>query len=373
MKYLGKFLALILMFSFIGCEEDDTVIVASAVSPPVLAPQLNGATVILTEETASNIAVTFTWSPADFDVTTVESYELLMGIAGNDFATPHSFGNTTSTFVSLTAGELNTLIQDTFEQTVEKDADDNTIPVQMEAKVIASLGSSLSMESDPINFSVVPFELTGPIPVKDLFFVGPATIAGWENNNGNQALFRDPENSDLHHYTGFFAADAFKILEILGQWQPQWGTNDGTSVEVNDGTGSDPGVFSIATEGYYTFQINLAEATFSIDPFDATAAPTYTTVGYIGSARTGDDTGWNSDIDFTQSTFDQHIWFATDVTLFDGEMKFRADDDWAVNWGSDTFFSGAATQDGPNIPVTAGVYDIWFNDLDGRYLFILKE
>jgi starch-binding outer membrane protein SusE/F len=63
----------------------------------------------------------------------------------------------------------------------------------------------------------------------------------------------------------------------------------------------------------------------------------------------------------------------TGIELFDGETKFRADDDWAVNWGSNTEFTGFASQDGPNIPVTAGMYDVWFNDLTETYVFVRLE
>ena len=52
-------------------------------------------------------------------------------------------------------------------------------------------------------------------------------------------------------------------------------------------------------------------------------------------------------------------------------MKFRADNAWDVDWGSNTPISGTGTQGGSNIPVSvAGTYDIWFNDITGNYIFI---
>lgn len=63
----------------------------------------------------------------------------------------------------------------------------------------------------------------------------------------------------------------------------------------------------------------------------------------------------------------------SDVALIDGEIKFRANDAWDVNWGSDTALTGLGTMGGPNIPVAEGTYDIWFNDLDGRYILIPQE
>ena len=56
------------------------------------------------------------------------------------------------------------------------------------------------------------------------------------------------------------------------------------------------------------------------------------------------------------------MWKITQ-TLTDGKMKFRANNSWDVNWGDN----------GGDIIVTAGKYDIWFNDLDRRYTFIVAQ
>ena len=54
----------------------------------------------------------------------------------------------------------------------------------------------------------------------------------------------------------------------------------------------------------------------------------------------------------------------------DGEVKFRAEGDWAVNWGVEDFPSGVGTQDGPNIVVTnGGTYGVVFNSATGEYAF----
>ena len=73
----------------------------------------------------------------------------------------------------------------------------------------------------------------------------------------------------------------------------------------------------------------------------------------------------------TQSEFNPHIWYMEDVVLSDGPLKFRANLAWDVNWGGATFPSGEAT--GDDIQATAGTYDVWFNTLDGRYIFIPQE
>lgn len=65
---------------------------------------------------------------------------------------------------------------------------------------------------------------------------------------------------------------------------------------------------------------------------------------------------------------DPTIWRLR-IELVDGEAKFRADNDWAVNWGAGDFPSGIAEQDGANIPIPAGDYKITFNTLTGAYNF----
>ena len=65
----------------------------------------------------------------------------------------------------------------------------------------------------------------------------------------------------------------------------------------------------------------------------------------------GDFNGWGGDVDMTFNVND-NCWEAT-ATVSDGGLKFRANHDWAINWGGDT---EGLTQDGANINVSAGTY-----------------
>lgn len=193
--------------------------------------------------------------------------------------------------------------------------------------------------------------------------VGKFTAPGCNNNNNNPPLFRDPANKDLYVYTGFFAVGEFKILEKLGQWQPQYGTNEGSAISKNAGGGTDPGNFAITTAGHYTFTVNLTANTFTLVPFTGVADVYYPTVGIIGNSTPG---GWDSSTAMTNLTFDKHIWHIT-ATVTNGEIKFRANDAWTISWGALTPISGKAELGSPsNIPIVAGTYKLWFNSLDGR-------
>ncbi|MDO7853593.1 T9SS type A sorting domain-containing protein [Hymenobacter convexus] len=97
-----------------------------------------------------------------------------------------------------------------------------------------------------------------------------------------------------------------------------------------------------------------------------------TTVGIIGSAtpRTATNTtGWDASTPMTLTTAGGHDWTIT-INLTAEEVKFRANNDWTINWGAATFPTGTGTQGGPNIPIaTAGRYTVRFNDVTGAYQF----
>jgi outer membrane receptor protein involved in Fe transport len=53
-------------------------------------------------------------------------------------------------------------------------------------------------------------------------------------------------------------------------------------------------------------------------------------------------------------------------------VKFRANNAWAVNWGSTAFPAGTGTPNGPDIPIaTAGSYTVQLDDVTGAYQFTL--
>jgi hypothetical protein len=113
--------------------------------------------------------------------------------------------------------------------------------------------------------------------------------------------------------------------------------------------------------GEYRITFNASTAAFNF-----TAVDKYATVGIIGSATVG---GWNEDFNLTQDANNPSIWY-TQMTLSDGEVKFRADDTWVANWGNSDFPIGDAIRNGQNIPVQAGEYVVQFNVSTFQYSFI---
>lgn len=145
------------------------------------------------------------------------------------------------------------------------------------------------------------------------------------------------------NYTGFMYLNqnGFKFCT-----QQNWdGTNYGGEFF---GQESD-NIMMAETEAYYKVDVDLSTKKYTLTPI--------TTIGIIGSASPN---GWDSDVDMTYvpynaETKEPGYWEAKDITLASGEIKFRANDDWAINWGGDV---NALTQGGDNISVDAGTYDI---------------
>lgn len=224
-----------------------------------------------------------------------------------------------------------------------------------------SVGGTINKVSQVVSVKVTPY-----VAFKNLFFVGDATAAGWNTNNNNQALYRDASNTNKFYFTGKFGTSMFKLLEILGDntWQPQWGLKGGV---VANSDGGEPEPFTVSTAGYYSFEVDILAKTYSITPYSG-AMTTYTSIDLAGDLN-----NWSGSTVLTQSSFDPHQWYIKDLVVSsNGEAKFRANGSWDVNWGAGSEFSGQGTQGGANIPLNAGTYDVYFNDIDGRYVFVKK-
>lgn len=367
------------IFAFNACSDDDEI-TFTAQTPPDQISFTNEflSEYLLSVQTASNNAERFTWEAPDFGVPTPITYQL-EGSTDFEFTEPVNLVETSNQQASVSVGQLLSLAESAG---LDNDPEtDNPDTGDLFFRVRAQIGTE-NADNSPETISeittlTVTLIATGgpePLPVlPNLYLVGNATAADWNNNNNNFPLVRDPENENVFSYTGKFLGgdtNEFKLIENRGAWQPQWGLQDG-NLDSSEDLGNDPGSFVISEgEGYYTLEVDTENKTSSLVAFDESSSATYASVGIIGFGTTGNDDGWSQDIDMTQSTFDPHIWYISEIELFDGEVKFRAEDNWDTNWGSNTEFTGFGDLNGANIPTRAGTYEVWFNDLTGNYSLI---
>ena len=359
-----------------GSETSNSILLLATRYPtdaPVVSSPLANDAFVLSIGSVDETVLTVNWTDAvlESSLGIDINYTVEAALAGSDFANPVAIGTITNlSTVSSTHSELNAVaIGIGLMPEVAGDMD-----IRVVAKNTNTGGSELTRISDAITVSVTPYLSAFP----NLYVVGDATSPGWSNDNNNTPLFRNQDVPNNYVYVGYFGAGAFKLLETKGAWQPQWGTNDGTSLAVNTGSGSDPGTFNVSTAGYYSYNLTtVGEAgSFTVEPYDASAAPTYGTMAIIGDATPN---GWDGDNDtnFTQDANNPHLWYINSVTLTSGgQMLIRANDDWADVWrysGSNQLYGKAnLAGGGDNIPFNeaSGSYDFWFNDLDGSYNII---
>ena len=163
----------------------------------------------------------------------------------------------------------------------------------------------------------------------------PILYMAGDANGWNQI---DILNSDDGvHFTGYMYLNqnGFKFCT-----QPNWdGTNYGGAFF---GQESD-NIMMTQEAGFYQVDVDLSAKTYTLTPF---------TIGIIGSAT---PKGWDGDTNMTYNP-EERCWELKDVELTDGDMKFRHTNDWSLSWGGE--LDNLTTQNGPNIAVAAGTYDI---------------
>lgn len=233
--------------------------------------------------------------------------------------------------------------------------------VRVTATTKPNPGGTVMISSDVVTIKVTPY----PNNVT-LYLIGDATAGGWDNAAGNEKMYPllgDHNSSTKYSYIGYFKAGGFKLIKNKGSWDAQYGqgANPGT-LDSSGGSGN----INVTADGYYKFTADVSTLTYTLV---AVAAPTTTfpTIGIIGSSTPN---GWDSSTAMTQSSFDPHVWYLTNINLTAGEMKFRANNSWDNNWGSGDADFGTGTPGGANIPVQAGTYNIYFNDFSGAYVLI---
>lgn len=357
-KIVNIFLGLLTLFVGIGCDDNSETFVVSNSPTAAVLQDLSITNIQLDPVNITIPALTLSWDSADYGVQASVIYNI-------EFSSDEAFTN--PVVASTVTGE-NSI---TFSMAELNSAAGNAglnpfVWANLYARIVSTLGTQggAQASSNSISMNVFPYF---NYVFDDYYLVGDGTAPGWDNNNNNPALFRNPNDENLFTYTGYFSDGQFKVLETKGLWQPQWGTNDGTSIEVNPGGGSDPERFPAAgasniTPGFYTFTINFASRDFSFEPFNATGITSPATLSVQGSSVAAATA-------LTPLTFDGHIWYATSVRLTPGSLQFITDG--GNTWGSDTAFSGSATEGSVMIPVIVeDDYDVWFNDLTGQYILI---
>ena len=208
-------------------------------------------------------------------------------------------------------------------------------------------GDGVNLEQDGPNIPVdagmykILFDevnLTYSIEAFTWGLVGSATPGGWDGPD--LALAYDA------------CSDVWRaIVDLIdGEWKVRqnndWAVNYGDT--GLNGTLDAGGDNIPVSAGTYQVTVSFTDLTYTIESIDL--------YGVVGSGYNnwGQD---GPDFRFTPDYCNEGLYHAYNVPLIDGEIKFRVNNDWGVNYG-DTGLDGILEEGGDNIPVTAGTYDI---------------
>lgn len=213
-------------------------------------------------------------------------------------------------------------------------------------------------------FAVLFTAFTIHAQVNTVALVGEAA-GGWPSEPGNpgpidihQMSSSDGVNWTLNGVvitTAISGGNGGVKFRANNDWAINWGASN-----FPTGTGTQNGANILTIAGTYdvTFNSNTGEYNFS------GTSITYPVISLVGDAAAG----WTTDIPMT--TTDGIIYKLDSYTFISGHVKFRQDNGWTVNWGSNTFPTGTGIQDGADIPVTPGTYNVTLNINTGDYTFL---
>lgn len=175
-----------------------------------------------------------------------------------------------------------------------------------------------------------------------MYLVGGSTGAGWEPTNATLMSLYDAESKTKFEIFEYLTADGgFKFLPTNVDWTGGYGKGATAGTIDQD---EEAGNLTVEEDGFYRIRMDADALTYEVLKLN---------MGIIGDAT---PTGWDSDTDMTFSGGKgTYIWKVT-INLVPGKIKFRANDDWAINFGGS---ASEITQGGPDIEITsAGTYNI---------------
>ena len=279
---------------------------------------LSASSVTMTKATGSSFALKAAWNAAEFGYSSASLYTIQFDKTGGSFAAPYEVSTGTDRAKEFTQLELNTAFLATGNEA------DKPGSVIMRIKSVVSGTSIAAVYSNVVTLTGTPYSLEPP----SLYI--PGAYQGWDPTPGAgiQATriwaytSTAPKKFDGYVYFSDASKLDFKIT-TKANWDVNYGQDPAAAAGVLKLGGDN---LKVASTGLYRLEVDL-----TTDP--GTIKLTNLGVGWslIGNAF-GASYEWNTDF---AMTYDQNtkIWSAV-IAMADGkEFKFRANNDWTINFG----------------------------------------
>lgn len=350
MKNITKSIIALFAVVALSCSVEDVQDrpIIQSVDSPVLTAPTAGATYVLSPANAAAQAERFTWKSANYGGDVEVVYTVEMDVKGNAFKTPKELAsrkseNQASVTVEIMNGAALALKATPFS------------PAEFEVRVKSTVGTNV-MVSNVIGIVVTPYTTESPkIYVIGGFLSASGYGADWTTAPTLPALAASGfGKTDFEGYVYFDNGDSqYKFIPQNTSFAGDYGNAtgpDGTFTGLLLQTGeSNAGLPAPKAAGYYKMNVDTETLTYSV---------TATSWAVTGS---GTPNGWpDNGVQDHNMTYDKttKVWTIT-LNLSANELKFRANDAWAINYG-DTGADGTLelnSNDNIKVP-SAGNYTI---------------
>jgi len=285
-------------------EEAEFGPVLNVGSPPEFTAPSASASFVLKEADAAKVFSAFTWKGAEFGFDAGVNYSLEMALASEKFKEPVVLGSVNALTLSPTIGRVNGVL-------INKGRPGGE-PVAVEFRIAANINPDVpTVYSKTLTLTVTPYESVIEYPKLQV----PGSYQGWNPGDANTVIFSAKSDGRFEGYIFLKANSEFKYT-VGPSWDLNYG-DDGADGSLDRKGANIPAPL----EGLYKLNVNIN--TLRHDKL-------LTAWGLIGSAT---PKGWDSDQDLIFDPASNSLKLT--LNLKAGEIKFRANDDWAVNLGDD--------------------------------------
>ena len=348
MKKLLKYITATCLgiFTLNSCSDDDAILKLNPDN--YIAPTITSTatTAVLSEETQTDIAYIFNWTPANYGINTVANYSIEMIKDGDSFDNAKTLTTIQDLTYQVNGANLNAFVVDYLGLTPNTEA-------TIQYRIVSSLGTQYNekLASTPRSITLTPFSTDLSTPWG---LVGSATPNGW---NGPDVPFWKTSTPNVFVTYSILQPDALGSSEFKIRKDNAWLENYGGTITATTATGFSGTLSSenapnitVATPGNYKITIDLSNNTFTAELFQW---------GIVGSATPN---GWAGP-DVQTFSYDgiNDVWYANNVTFTTGEIKFRQNNTWGLSYGAGSSPGSLTSENGNNIPVTAGTYNVIFD------------
>lgn len=260
---------------------------------------------------------------------------------------------------------------------VEKDGDDamsGTLLTTTSKGEKANAGKIAKAGTYQMTINMMDYTYSIKQIAPEYYLVG--ALQSWSDQT--MSCLMTAETAMVQNFTTKWTGDANLKIWLgsdFGKWDNAFGSASGDGVSAAEGKLKANGGAIVCPEknAYYTFTADFSTMTYK---WTKLANQNPTEFEYVGLIGVGGKWSDGDDIDLKQVA--PHNWYLAKQEIPAGGLKIRADHKWRDdgNWGfaegqnyenKGTLITSGGSS---NIPVPAGTYNIYFNDITGAYAFV---